>query len=446
MLDEEDRPLTFLRFGIQRKKDFLRDVKKAFDGLVLPGNILLYQYRSTPLAVFMCERPFFVDPMSYLFGQPFEDFKQRVQKGPRFKPSFHRLMEGHGFKNPDKFLPYDYTEILRFLNSSEHNLSIFVDKALSFQKNNVWERIQEAQELMTEDQKIGLEQGNYQPKFLIPPYFLYATRKGGGRALTTDLNARILEYCWGEKAKWGDLFPMVFVRKESFGSDLRSEIVSIVKNYRFPGYCIWVEDFDERQATSSHVLELIDLIHTLSEEGSQVVMLYGGFFSMLLYHFGLTCVCHGLAYGEARSMTAAAQQGSGPAPIRYYIMDLHSFLTLDSALIILRNRPDLICSCPLCQRVIGRDPERVTRFNDEEALAEMHFLWNRNQERKMIGETSLKGLIQDLDNTLILNEDIERITKRYRVYGGYEERPIINPKEYIPEWKAALEEAVQVNR
>ena len=445
MLDEEDRPLTFLRFGIQRKKDFLRDVKKAFDGLVLPGNILLYQYRSTPLAVFMCERPFFVDPMSYLFGQPFEDFKQRVQKGPRFKPSFHRLMEGHGFRNPNNFLPYDYTEILRFLNSSERNLSVFADDALSFQKNNVWETIQEAQDLMTEDQKIGLEEANYQPKFLIPPYFLYVMGKEGRRALTTDLNARILDHCWSGKTKWGDLFPMVFLRKESLESDLRNEVVSIVKNYKFPGYCIWVEDFDERQATRSQVRALIDLIRALSEGDCQVVMLYGGFFSMLLFHFGLTCVCHGLAYGEARSITAAAQQGSGPAPIRYYIIGLHSFLTLNNALIILRSRPDLICSCPICQRVIGGDPERVTRFNDEEALAEMHFLWNRNEERKMIGETRLEGLIQDLDYTLTLNEDIESITKRYRVYGGYEERPVIDPR-YIREWKAALEEAAGINK
>jgi hypothetical protein len=57
----------------------------------------------------------------------------------------------------------------------------------------------------------------------------------------------------------------------------------------------------------------------------------------------------------------------------------------------------------------------------------------------MIGETSLQGLIQGLDSTLILNENIQSITKRYRVYSGYEDRPIIDPG-YIQEWKAALEE------
>lgn len=69
----------------------------------------------------------------------------------------------------------------------------------------------------------------------------------------------------------------------------------------------------------------------------------------------------------------------------------------------------------------------------------MHFLWNRAKERQMIAQASINELIEDLGVTLFLNEDLDEITKTYRVYGGYEERPIIDTN-YIREWKAALEE------
>jgi len=432
--DQDRQPHSFIRFGIQRKKEFLKDVRNTYDGLVLPGNILLYQYRSTPTTIFMCERKFFVDPMSYLFGQPYEGLKQRLKKGLVFKPSFDKLMVGHGLK-PADFLQYDYTKLIDYLSHPKDNISNFANNALNFQWETVWNTIKEAKDLMTDEERENLEEDKYRPVFIIPPYFLFEP----GSA-TNDLNRRIIEYCWRERTKWkGDLFPMLFIRKKDLASDFLDEAISIVKGHPFLGYCVWVEDFDERQATRSQAGGLIKLISTLSKENQQVVMLYGGYFSMLLYHFGLSCICHGLAYGEARSVTATAQKGSGPAPIRYYVLELHRFLTLPDALIILRKRPDLICNCPICQRVIQGNPDRVIRFESEEALSEMHFLWNRAKERRIIAQASIDDLIEDLDMTLILNKDLAEITKTYKVYGGYEERPIIDPI-YISEWKAALEE------
>lgn len=439
MLDQAGGPLTFLRFAIQRKKDFLRDIKNAFDGIVLTGNILLYQYRSTPMVIFGCRCPFFVDPMSYLFGQPYEDFKQRVKKGPRFKVSFDRLMKGHGL-SPEDFLPVDYTKLVGFLLNSERNLSVFIDRALGFQWNNVWDAVQAAMEFLPADQLGALNEAEFRPRFLIPPYFLYSPSTGTRRSATNELNAKILEYCWARREDWGDFFPVVLITKESLGTTFVDSVVETVKKSDFPGYCIWVEDFDERFAKETQIAGLIKLTQELSAGNHQVVMLYGGFFSMLLKYFGMTCVCHGLAYGEARTLGAAAQQGSGPAPVRYYVLELHRFLTLPDALMVLRERRDLICSCPICRRVIGSDPERVTRFNKEEALAEMHFLYNRAQERKMIAETSLEGAIQNLDWSLTLNNDLAEITKRYKTKDGYEERPIVDPG-YIQEWMQALQAA-----
>lgn len=440
MLDQISGPLTFLRFGIQRKKDFMRDVRRAYDGIVLTGNILLYQYRSTPMVIFGSKSPFFVDPMSYLFGQPYEDFKQRVEKGPRFKPSFDRLMRGHGL-NPEDFLPFDYKRLIRSLLNSD-NIATFTNNSLSFQWNNVWNTVRDSTEFLPEENQLTIQEQDYRPRFLIPPYFLYLPPSGERSPLTNELNARILEHCWSVRAEWGDFFPTVLIRKESLDSTFIDSVVAEVTRQAFPGYCIWVEDFDERFATTKQIAGLIRLTRLLSAGGRQVIMLYGGFLSLLLYYFGMTCVCHGLSYGEARTLGAATQKGAGPAPVRYYILQLHRFLTLEDALVVLRNRTDLLCTCPICRRVIGNNPERVTRFSQEEELAEMHFLFNRYQERQMIAASSLEQAIDSLEWSLTLTQDLASITKKFKTRAGFENRPIVDPS-YLQEWIAAIRGAQQ---
>lgn len=439
--DSGKRPLTFLRFAIQRKKEFLRDVRDAYDGLVLMGNILLYQYRSTPSVIFMSRKPFFVDPMSYLFGQPYDVFKTRVKKGaPAFKPSFQKLMLGHGL-DPEAFFPYDYTRLIRFLAGSDNNIKIFTDNALAFQWDNVWDTIREAKELMTDEQLSQLNEADYRPSFLIPPYFLYDSAGSRSPATVAGLNTKILAYCDGLRSS-RDIFPMVFLKRDVLLSDGDQEqLLSVLQRYDFPGYCLWVEDFDEKFATASEISGLVALITSLAAGDKQVVSVYGGFFSMLLRYFGLTSVCFGLGYGETRTAMAAAQQGTGPAPIRYYLQELHSFLTLENALLVLRKRPDLICNCPACQRVLRGDPERVTNFQDEEALAEMHFLYNRLQEQRQITDNTLRELIDGLQWTLDLIANIDEITKPYRVGRYYEDRPIVDPS-YINRWKDTLQRSI----
>jgi hypothetical protein len=435
MLNGGNGPLTYIRFGIQRKKDFLKDVCNAYDGLVLPANILLYQYRSTPSVILMCGKPFAIDPMSYLFGEPYENFKQKAKNGPQFKPSFRKLMEGHGLGQTD-FLNIDYRSLLKFLSDSPKNVSTFVDNAFDFQLNQVWNVLQEASDLVDDKQKAFLTEKNCRPVILIPPYFLYSQN-----AVTTELNKRILKYCWDEKRELGDIFPMIFLTKETLSMPFVNEIIEIAKTHDFPGYSIWIESFDERTAKKEQISGLIRLTSALSENNKQIFMLYGGFFSLLLYHFGMTCVSHGLAYGEARSIGATAQQGTGPAPIRYYLLELHRFLTLDDALEILRQRPDLICTCPICKRILAGNPEKVTLFQNEESLAEMHFLYNRNQERKMIATSTLSDIVSHLEWIYDLNEDIEKITKNYRVGKEIQSRSIVD-LTYIREWKEALEDVL----
>jgi hypothetical protein len=206
----------------------------------------------------------------------------------------------------------------------------------------------------------------------------------------------------------------------------------------FPGYCLWIAGFDERFATREEAVALVETVKKLAAGGAQVVMLFGGFFSLLLKKFGLSCVSHGLAYSESRALEASASQTSGPAPVRYYVLELHRFLTLEDSLLVLRERPELLCSCPVCRRVLQGDPERVTLFSGQEELAEMHFLHTRQLERRMIANSSLDELVAQLEwaRTLVLGIDkiMKPVSRDGQVAG---ERPILS-LDYLKNWKEAL--------
>lgn len=424
----EDYPLNFIRFGLQRKKEFLRDVGHAYDGLVIPANILLYQYKSTPTLVLMCKpRYFFIDPMSYLFGQPYEEFKRKVEES--FKPSFEKLMAYHGLPI-EQFVRYDYTKLLRFIDSSERNLKTFVKNALEFQKNTVVSNINKyARDLVNVE---NLDKNGFIPKFLIPPYFLYEKNE-----ITTLLNYKILEYAASLKEDT-PIFPMVFIKKEDLTSGFWKEIQQKINTYKFAGYCLWVDNFREFEARQDEIEQIINLVSILSQDRKvPVIMMYGGYFSLLLYHYGLVGVCHGTSFSESRGAMDSVRQSSGPAPIRYYIRELHRFVPLDSAKLILESDPSLICNCQVCQRVVRGVPDNITNYREQEPLAEMHFLWNRFQEKQEVGRSNLTLLRQKLDFTYKLYEDVSSVTRKYKLPWGEEERPIVDT-QYIRNWATAL--------
>ena len=424
------KPINFLRFGLQRKKDFLKDVKRAYDGLVLPANILLYQYKATPSLIHMCkDKLFFIDPMSYLFGQPYEEFKRLIDGRKEFKPSFEKLMEAHGL-SVEHFLEFNYNDLLKHL-SIKSNLKTFVDNCLDFQANTVSENLKKYTKDLIEEENFDGEE--YKPAFLIPPYFLYEED-----SITSKINLTILEYI-KEKKQTFEFYPMFFIRREDLGSEFINDLLDKINSYEFPGYCLWVNNFRESSVVSSEeVSNIISLVSKLSKNSSKnVIMLYGGYFSLLLYHFGLTGICHGTLYSESRNIKDSVKKSSGPIQIRYYIKGLHDFFTINNAIDILGHYNDLMCQCLICKRLVKNNPNNIAYFSNEEAQAEMHFLFNRYQEKEEIASHNIENLAELLEFT---SNTYKKINKLVRIVGEGEKQ--IADISYLNFWQQALKETL----
>ena len=326
--------------------------------------------------------------MSYLFGQPYEHFKLRVRKkDSNFKPSFEKLMKAHGLSSP-RLLNWNYEQLLEALGSDTQTLETFIKYCTNFQEVTAKTNFDKYATGLISTKGSAPPSANMIPQFLIPPYFLMDDR-------TIRLNLKILKIAKKQRKK--NIFPMMYIKYEDLGSDFERSTSQKMKAIGFEGYCLWVDGFDESKASQDKIENYIDLVHDLSEGGKKrLILMYGGFFSLVLNYFGVDCVCHGILYGESRTSTAAALRTAGAPPIRYYIPSLHRFVSIDKMTAMLEHAPELLCDCPVCTRLTYGLPENIGRFAEQEGLSEIHFMYSRLKERGNIAHTSPDDIAKHL--------------------------------------------------
>ncbi len=385
-------PHNLIRFGMQRKRGFLRDFSRLYDGLVIPANILLYQYKTTPLLIYGCkEKPFTVDPMTYLFGYPsFDLFIRRTKEGGSdFKPSFKRLLEAHGLRSEMNLKGRN--DVFKYL-APEKRLTDFVRRSVALQTDTLLTNFKKfAAPFLDED----FDEDDYRPNFVISPYFFLTEE---ANPIAEELMMRIFRECLDLTDEVEtEIYAMTFITRKALTDGYGEGLTNTVAEMDIPGYCLWVEDFPEQEATHGEIEALVRIVQMLSDEGRNYVLnMFGGYFAMLLYHFGLGGVSHGTLYSESRAVKDTARRAAGPVLIRYYVPALHQFVTLPNAIRLTRAEPSLLCSCAACSRVVRGDPENIAKFQQQESYAEYHFLLNRANEKMEIGRLSIAELTHRL--------------------------------------------------
>ena len=426
MMERGPYPQNWIRFGLQKKKEFLQDTSRLFDGLIVPANILFYQYKATPTLVWMCkDRLFCVDPMSYLLGRPIEALVGRLGE---LKPSLRKLIErGHGL-SADGFSPTAFLRTLQ--DASDNSIEDFVLRVLAVQRTFTWESFKEYAASYV---PLGAEsEALFRPDFLIAPYFY------SDASACADLNERIRRAA-PERYDGVPVYPAIHIPKSALSDGVGLGALGD----KFLGVAVWVDDFDERTASRDQIVSLGRLVQSLEERGNGkgkriVASMYGGYFTMTLYHFGLTAVSHGTLFSESRRHMTSAAKG-GPAPVRYYIRQLHQFYPLDVAIRLCEKRDDLLCNCGACRRIVAGDPRRIALYAENEALAEAHFLFNRFQEKKFIGDRLIEDILRDFELNANIYSEISEITKMYRGRYGLEERSVAGV-DHLEKWRQALTE------
>jgi hypothetical protein len=464
-----------LRYGTNADKKFIDQNNKYYDLLAINGNMLAY----TPgaLAGFIrknllneSDKGFFIDPITHSFQHSLDKIKSysKKEKKQTLKKSIENLIDYYGeplithIKTPENSEKEDEKgRPVRAVDFNDHKES-FCENVIDFQLNEIKKKNKEKgflKYLDADDQRLN----DFEPDFITPPYF-YLNEMSYEEWL--ELNIEFAEIAVGKYPE-RDIFVQLVVSDDIFISQkMRDAIIEKYSTLDVKGVLLWIDDFNEHQASKSKLEVYFNFIKELSQNNLEIINLYGSFFSIMLtafedeLSFSLAGVGHGMEYGEHRAVVPV---GGGIPSSRYYFYPLHRRLRFQTASEYIKShiidkaqspkKEDIanlyyteICDCSKCKQIIGKDIDNFFEFESTEVYEYevkgvkrqrsyadqetkenclIHYLESKVEEFEEVEELNLKDLLTLIDN----NYDT------FLKYGHQDQEEL----NYLIKWKTVLE-------
>ncbi|MBU7004062.1 MAG: hypothetical protein HXS50_00750 [Theionarchaea archaeon] len=294
------------------------------DGIILEASHFLLRKRS--LLRFFHGKIFAIDPRTPIFQAMNRCFYD--QRTERIRTSYLKLAKLHGEPFVGKFL--------EDIPVSPEDFSPDVCKRIS----------SEVMEL----------ENSADPQILLPPYFVIE----GSSDPWFEVGLRIYEEM---SAYASNVYLPLAISRQLLGDiDGLKSICHELSRKDIPGFAIWPVGFDEFNSTLSELMGLEYLLDSLPETR---VLLYAGYFSILLCAITGASFSNGPCFHEKRDMTIAPPLEFRPR-CRYYLPLLRQKVDPVAALVFYRTLADLGIRPGLCEAC-----ERNTLGNGYEGIAEM---------------------------------------------------------------------------
>lgn len=361
-MSENSKPLNLMRLGIHAEQKYFSQRKELYDTLVLNGNTVEYFSKGTASLLIgpLKGVNYFIDPVTHTFGHNPSYLMNR--KKTEVKKSISALAESYGLTSLD-FLgrralsPKDFSKI-DFMKE-------FTKRVIEFQKTKLLNALEEDLKYIEQPDVTPFE-----PILYVAPYF-YFNNFNFSEWLPINI-------AFFETAK--ALFPTYRLFSEIVIDrgilDNEDKLAQIGERYSSidgcDGYLLWVSDFSEHEASKSQLVSFKNFINELSKTGKPIYNLYGGYYSILLYHFGLTGVCHGPGYGENRRVVPVG--GGIPRP-KFYLNPIHQRLLHTEVQEVINQGAwasidefhHEVCNGDICRIVLDGDLRNFYRFGIFEA-------------------------------------------------------------------------------
>lgn len=389
----ENKPSLFLR-PRQTDRKVLESVNTigCYDGIHLGTNMPPFIVR----LVNQLGKNAFNDPVTYLFALP---AKKLINENGKVKPSIKRLGEKYGpliskivgkrALRPDDILK-SKKNIISFVKHVT-DLQVEQFEGQQFLLNPYYDKYSK----WASSEAVALNiPSNHVPNVVIPPYFFFTTH--GDDWYQASIECAKSSLSLSNKP----IYPtLLFSRKLLLDELAIHRVIDDFTNLKVEGYFIWPNDFNEEDELKDSLIGLIKLVKGLSKTGRTVFKLYGSYFSLLLYAYGLKGFSCGLGYGISKNAFAYTSRGGGVFEPKYYIPRLHRSLELEDAERLLRAYPTLRCGCQICTSIYGNNMDGFMRMR-ENGHCELHFLKNRYSEINLLAKKGVAGALDTLRETL----------------------------------------------
>lgn len=391
LLEENKSPLMFNRPRIADKR-------------ILEGALGLYQglHVGANLPQFMTDfvrnlgMPFIVDPMVYIFTLRPKQLLDR-KKGT-LRPSINNMGNQYGSlcqqsAGKKAITPTD------FLSDSK-GLESITASVLRYQKSKFSGQLQIFNSYY--DKYAFLDDGNphptgvaSSPEVLVPPYFPFKKPGDQWYSITLECAKLVLSL----KEQNDRIFPVILLDSGILkNSGEVNQIIDEFGSQRFDGFFPWINDFKEENEKLEKLKGLLRLVKGLASDNRLVFKLFGGYFSALLFAYGLKGFSCGLGYGSDKNVFKFDAGGGKTVP-KFYIPKLHHSLELGDAERLLRAYPSLQCHCKVCRGVYANNMDDFTEMR-QRGRCESHFLNIRRNELKEIGEKGFGRVFSEMENAI----------------------------------------------
>lgn len=388
-------PQMFLQTRLNDKR-IVTNALSHFDGFQIPASVPA----SGVSYIRDIGKPFFIDPMAYMFTLP--PAAVIDPKNNKVRPTLSALAKRYSdvigrTVGKRMLLPNDILDQIQILEEITHN-------ALDYQRtkleagdlNLINPHFDKYAALALEGDDVPHSTTALSPWVLIPPFF-YSTDTDDPWYTATLRCARFaVEFKnVGEK-----LFPAIFLSPDMLDhSEAVDRIVADFTHSGFDGTFVWANNMDEESASPLRLANLVRLIDGLSARKRPVFKIYGGFFSILLHGKGLEGFSCSLNYRSSRDVMRYRWAAPKPAKPKFYVPKLHKAYGLEESEHILKMFPSLRCQCEVCVPAYGADLDSFKEKMKEPGYCQNHFLNARRSEVRSAKDGS-ERMVEEIDETI----------------------------------------------
>jgi hypothetical protein len=404
-------PMKFYLWYVATEKRYFESMPDCYDGFVINAHILEHNASAFSALSTKLGKPFFTIPDTHAFqlAPPYVFFDE---KG-RIRSSWEKLAKNYGplikiILTQQRNL--DITDFLSPTGSWEQALYDLVANVMTFQKRRVPAAVKGLArffDIPVEEPKIAT--------YLVAPYFYFTSVNDPWYKISLEMTRESLKYKGDHK-----LFAVLCMSRSILLSDeAMSTILDDYSKLKLDGFLLWICNFREDHEPTPLLLGFRRLVSLLKSLNKKIVNLHGGFYSLVLHHFGLDGFAAGVCYKESADPTEFPTGGpaGGPVP-KYYIQGIKVKMDKIEAALAISDLSSLRCSCDICREQTDYMLDIATPDTVSRELMRRHFLMVRKQEKENIAKSSLKHVIRELKDA----------------YNTFESRADIVPIEHLKRW------------
>ena len=380
------------------EKKILEEYRDTFFGFTISAHLAAYFIKSLPKFIQKMNKPFFIDPMTYVMARD----QNNIKKYNQIKKSFQKLYSLMDEKikrilADRELLPKDF--------QNQELLDLMVSDIIKFQKDFT-DAINEEEDDTTRQslqryneilQRKTIVEKKLKPEFFTTPYFYFKSISDPWYNISLMLANKMIDF-----EKEYPVYPIICFSKELLIDEIQMD--KLVDDYKnFEGVIIWISDFSERLEIPLYLKQFTKLIEKLKENKKQIYNLYGDYFSLLLTKKGLTGYSRGIGLSEKRDVDAST--GGGGSPERFYLPFLHAYASKTYAREFLSENDGLLCNCEFCENFKKSKLPRLTKIKLVEGFFDQlnymtdtkkHFLITHKNELDKITDLELDEIKQFL--------------------------------------------------